>query len=568
MSLTWNLKDIYINEKEWKQELQNFQDNIEEIKFEQIIEQNDLTLLYKVLEDIEEGYRRLNKIYNYALLQYDTNINNDHSNKVMVAAEDLYSYYDNYLHKFHEWLENNKELIYSRSKVDGKLKKYLHTLEDFENKTNVVEMESALSIEMMYKELLYADNEITRFNHNDKQIVVRNENHLTLLESQELDIRKGTYMAVLEELEKKKDFSAFLLNAHNKIQNIKARENGEVNSFDYHLKNKIGYQNFNFYSNAINENLNLFHKIIELKKKNMQVDKISYYDMYPLIGEFNEKIDIAEAKHIIFEALSPLGQDYLDLVQKVFDENWIDWSPYSGKRTGGYSLNVYDAHPYILINWQSSIDSLYTLIHEIGGAIASYISSKNQSFIYSEQSILITEISSMVNEGLLSRHLLDKYSDSEIKLSILHKYVDKIRENFFQTFQLVEFEKALALASLKERLTAELISNIYVDTISKYYDSEHFEDIELNKFNWVRIPHLYKNFYNLDYVVAVGISEYIVEKIYEDDEFKYKYIKLFSNGCSKNDMEILKGIGININSDSHVNSIIKILNKLLTQLEG
>ncbi|HDX9591130.1 TPA: hypothetical protein ROX98_004220 [Bacillus pseudomycoides] len=568
MSLTWNLKDIYINEEEWKQELQSFQDNIEEIKFEQIIEQNDLTLLYKVLEDIEEGYRRLNKIYNYALLKYDTNINNDHSNKIMFAAEDLYSYYDNYLHKFHEWLENNKELIYSRSKVDGKLKKYLHTLEDFENKTNVVEMESALSIEMMYKELLYADNEITRFNHNGREIVVRNENHLTLLESQELDIRKGTYMAVLEELEKKKDFSAFLLNAHNKIQNIKARENGEVNSFDYHLKDKVGYQNFNCYSNAINENLNLFHKIIELKKKNMQVDKISYYDMYPLIGEFNEKIDIAEAKHIIFEALSPLGQDYLDLVKKVFDENWIDWSPYSGKRTGGYSLNVYDAHPYILINWQSNIDSLYTLIHEIGGAIASYISSKNQSFIYSEQSILITEISSMVNEGLLSRHLLDKYSDSEIKLSILHKYVDKIRENFFQTFQLVEFEKALSLASLKERLTAELISNIYVDTISKYYDSEHFENIELNKFNWVRIPHLYKNFYNLDYVVAVGISEYIVEKIYENDEFKYKYINLFSNGCSKNDMEILKDIGININSDSHVKSIIKILNKLLTQLEG
>ena len=327
MSLTWNLKDIYINEEEWEQELQSFQDNIEEIKFEQIIEQNDLTLLYKVLEDIEEGYRRLNKIYNYALLKYDTNINNDDSNKIMFAAEDLYSYYDNYLHKFHEWLENNKELIYSRSKVDGKLKKYLHTLEDFENKTNVVEMESALSIEMMYKELLYADNEITRFNHNGKEIVVRNENHLTLLESQELDIRKGTYMAVLEELEKKKDFSAFLLNAHNKIQNIKARENGEVNSFDYHLKDKVGYQNFNCYSNAINENLNLFHKIIELKKKNMQVDKISYYDMYPLIGEFNEKIDIAEAKHIIFEALSPLGQDYLDLVKKVFDENWIDWSP-------------------------------------------------------------------------------------------------------------------------------------------------------------------------------------------------------------------------------------------------
>ncbi|MEB9440212.1 hypothetical protein P4I98_18475 [Bacillus cereus] len=568
MSLTWNLKDIYINEEAWEQELQSFQDNIEEIKFEQIIEQNDLTLLYKVLEDIEEGYRRLNKIYNYALLKYDTNINNDDSNKIMFAAEDLYSYYDNYLHKFHEWLENNKELIYSRSKVDGKLKKYLHTLEDFENKTNVVEMESALSIEMMYKELLYADNEITRFNHNGKEIVVRNENHLTLLESQELDIRKGTYMAVLEELEKKKDFSAFLLNAHNKIQNIKARENGEVNSFDYHLKDKVGYQNFNCYSNAINENLNLFHKIIELKKKNMQVDKISYYDMYPLIGEFNEKIDIAEAKHIIFEALSPLGQDYLDLVKKVFDENWIDWSPYSGKRTGGYSLNVYDVHPYILINWQSNIDSLYTLIHEIGGAIASYISSKNQSFIYSEQSILITEISSMVNEGLLSRHLLDKYSDSEIKLSILHKYVDKIRENFFQTFQLVEFEKALSLASLKERLTAELISNIYVDTISKYYDSEYFENIEFNKFNWVRIPHLYKNFYNLDYVVAVGISEYIVEKIYEDDEFKYRYINLFSNGCSKNDMEILKDIGININSDSHVKSIIKILNKLLTQLEG
>ena len=299
---------------------------------------------------------------------------------------------------------------------------------------------------------------------------------------------------------------------------------------------------------AVNNNLGIFHRYFEAKRLKLKLRKMATYDINALINyKFDAKVSYENAIQLIKKVVEPIGEEYVNLIQKAYDERWIDVYENKGKERGGYETGAYGIHPVVLMNYKDNFDSVFTLIHELGHAMHSYYSNKNQCYEKADYSIFLAEIASTVNEILMILYFIDNSNSCEEKLF----YYDQFFHNFYASVNrqtmFVEFENKMhSIYEKTQVLSKDIINDEYLELNKKYFGKD-VELLPLSKFEWSAIPHFYRAFYVYKYATGFISALLIAKKLYNKEESaKEKYLKFLSAGSSLPPLEILKLAGVNL----------------------
>ena len=391
-----------------------------------------------------------------------------------------------------------------------------------------------------------------------------------MLESSDRRVRKDAFQAYYKVYDQFKNTFATLLSSQMKLHNYQA----EVRNFDSArqaalFQNNIPESVYDTLLEAVHSRLDLLHRYVALRKDLLGVEDLEMYDMYtPLLGDAPIKVTYEEAQEIILEAVKPMGEDYVAIMKEAFQDRWVDLYENIGKRSGAYSSGTYDSKPYILMNWQDSINHLYTLIHELGHSAHSYLSRSNQEYIYSGYSIFLAEIASTTNENLLTYYLLDKYQEPEIRLFILNHFLDGAKGTVFRQTQFAEFEHFMHTKDAEGiPLTQEFLSDNYRELNKKYYGDAVSSDSEI-ALEWSRIPHFYYNYYVFQYATGFSAATYFAAKIYQGDQDALeKYKSFLKSGCSKYAVDTMKDAGLDMTQADYIQATLDVFQERLDKFQ-
>ena len=284
--------------------------------------------------------------------------------------------------------------------------------------------------------------------------------------------------------------------------------------------------------------------------------------------DFKMEISYEEAQKIIIKALEPMGQDYVTLIKRAFDEKWIDVYENEGKRGGAYSWGSYDSHPYILMSYNNDLNSMFTLIHELGHSMHSYLSHESQPYLYSSYKIFVAEVASTVNENLLIKYLLKNAKYDEEKIYLLNYYLEQFRTTVYRQTLFAEFEKiSHERVEAGQPMTAKDFTEIYYDLNKLYYGGSCNVD-ELVGIEWARIPHFYSNFYVYKYATGFSAATVLSNMILNEEGAVPRYIEFLRSGGSEYPLDQLRHAGVNMEEKSAVDGALKVFADLVDELEA
>ncbi|MCD8127683.1 MAG: oligoendopeptidase F [Clostridiales bacterium] len=320
---------------------------------------------------------------------------------------------------------------------------------------------------------------------------------------------------------------------------------------------------------TVEEHLPSLHRYVALRKKLLGVETLHPYDMYaPIVGDVTMEVPFEEAKELVLEALKPLGEEYLSVVRQGLEGGWIDVYENAGKRSGGYCAGP-NVHPYILLNYQDKLADVFTLIHEMGHAMHTWLSNQNQPQTYKRYQIFVAEVASTCNECLLMQYLLGRTTDRRERAYLINYYLEQFRSTFFRQTQLAAFELEVnELAQSGQGVTAEACCKIYRDLQDKYFGPalESDDNIALE---WSRIPHFYYNFYLYQYATGFAAAVALSQKIlHGGKEAVEAYLGFLKGGCSKSPIELLKGAGVDMSTPEPLESAIAVFDGLPDEMEA
>jgi len=321
-----------------------------------------------------------------------------------------------------------------------------------------------------------------------------------------------------------------------------------------------------------NKNLPAFHRYLKIKKRMMGLDTLRYLDIYaPSVKGVDLKYNYDEGQKIILEAFKPLGESYTSVVEKAFNERWIDVYPTTGKRSGAYSGGVYDTDPYILLNYNGLYEDVSTAAHELGHTMHSYLSKKNQPYPTANYTIFVAEVASTFNEVLLFDYMIKTIKDDNVKLSLLMERLDGFKGTLFRQTQFAEFElKMHEAAQAGKPLTGEVLSEMYMDIVKRYYghdDGICYVDDYINM-EWAYIPHFYYNFYVYQYSTSFTASNSLAEKVLNKEAGALEnYLAFLSAGGSDDPIALLKNAGVDMTSSEAFDKTIVAMNRVMDEIE-
>jgi oligoendopeptidase F len=334
------------------------------------------------------------------------------------------------------------------------------------------------------------------------------------------------------------------------------------------FKNKIDVAVYDRLIEAVNQYLPSMHKYMTLRKKALGVDELHMYDVYtPIVKNIDMKVPYDEATQTVLEALTPLGKAYGEIVDEAFESRWIDVYENLGKRSGAYSWGTYDSKPFILLNYHDTLDNMFTLAHEMGHSVHSYLTHKNQPYVYGNYSIFLAEVASTTNEVLLTRHLLNTLDDGPQKLYVLNHYLESFRGTVFRQTMFAEFERDIhEMVECGEALTPQSLSEHYRMLNEKYYGKDMVIDSQID-LEWARIPHFYYNFYVFQYATGFSSAVSLAEKIVDQGQPAVdKYLNFLSAGSSEYPLDILKEAGADMLSGEPVRAALEKFDQLVDEM--
>lgn len=320
--------------------------------------------------------------------------------------------------------------------------------------------------------------------------------------------------------------------------------------------------------NTVNANLDKLHRYVALRKKLLGLDEMHMYDIYPpMVSGADKKISFEEAKDIVYEALAPLGEDYRAILKEGFTNRWIDVYENQGKRSGAYSAGG-DPHPYVLLNHNDNLKSMFTLAHEMGHALHSYHSNRAQPQIYRSYVIFVAEVASTCNEALLMEYLLGKTTDKRERAWLINHFLEQFKGTLYRQTMFAEFELRLGeLNAQGKALTADLLCQEYKALNEKYYGPDVISDDHI-AMEWARIPHFYYNYYVYQYATGYSAAIALSRRILKEGEPAVKdYLEFLSGGRSKDPIDLLRGAGVDMASPRPVQDALDLFGELLDEME-
>lgn len=578
----WTIDEMYPNEESIEKDIQKVKELIEEVKRYKGILADSEENIFKALNISEEASRILQNLYVYTHMKSheDTRINKNQGNatKTDMLSTEL-SMATSYMvpeiiAMDNEKLENylkTERLSHYKKYVDDILRLKPHTLNEREEELLASVADLSGVPENVYDMLSFADLKFPEIeDENGEKVRVTHSNFSLFLKSKDARVRKDAFEAMYGIYGQYKNTFASTLYGGIKSEIFYAKTRKYESALQGSLfQDNVSVNVYNNLIDAVHENLDTLNDYIDLKKKFLGLDKINMYDLYvPLTENFDMEISYEKAQEIILEALKPLGEEYLENVKKAFAEGWIDVYGNEGKQGGAYSWGSYDSKSYILMSYKDDLNSLFTLIHEMGHSMHSFYSKNNQPYLYSGYKIFVAEVASTLNELLLINYLLKNAESKEERVYLLNYYLEQFRTTVYRQTMFAEFEKIChGKVEEGEPLTAEDFNNIYYDLNKKYYG----ESCEVNEeiaLEWARIPHFYSNFYVYKYATGFSAASALSKQILEEGESAVsRYKEFLKSGGSEFPLDQLRKAGVDMEKKESVDEALHVFKDLVKQLE-
>lgn len=563
---TWAIETVYKDDNEYENDLDKLKKELPilEEKVKRFLDsKEDFKELFLYSEKFDLLLDRLSL---YSSMKSDEDTRNSTYQQMSGKLELFYSKYSEInseiiprILKFDE--EKLKEYINQEELKDYKF--YFETVLDFKKHSLSEEQEKLISTlspilgtggTVSYY-LMNADLRFGKIkNRNNEEVELNDSNYQEFMESDSREERKNAFEKYHKVYGRVNNTLAAAYDETVKFDYINARLRKYKDSLDSYLdSSKIPEKVYSNLIETVHNNLDTCYKYFDVKKKMLNLDKFHLYDGYAkVISKLNKKYSFEEAKDIVLDALKVYGEEYLSVLNKAFNERWIDKYPNIGKRSGAYSTGTYDTNPFVLLNYTNTYEDVSTIAHELGHSIHTYFSNKYNAPINSSYPIFLAEIASTTNELILSDYMYKKAKTKEEKLSILNEKLNLFKSTIYRQTMFAEFE-LLAHKEVEQGniLTAEYLNNEYYK-LNKLYFGEDVEVDECIKYEWSRIPHFYTPFYVYKYATSLSIANYVAKNIINKKEgFTEKYIEFLKSGGRNYPLEVLKIIDIDL-SDNKV----------------
>ena len=389
-------------------------------------------------------------------------------------------------------------------------------------------------------------------------------------ESPDRELRKSAYENLYSTFGAYKNTAAAILNAQGKQLKFFADARKYPSTLDASLDNtQVPTSVYLNLIEAVHRNMDKMHRYVRLRKKLLGVDELHFYDVYTsLIADLDKKIPYAEAKQTVYDSLAPLGEDYRKVLKEGFDNRWIDVYQNEGKRSGAYSAGA-AVHPYVLLNYTGTLDSQFTLAHEMGHALHSWHSNKYQNPIDADYVIFVAEVASTCNEALLMEYLLGKTTDKAERAYLINHFLEQFKGTIYRQTMFAEFELNIGkMIGEGKTLTADALCAEYKRLNELYFGPDMVVD-DLIALEWARIPHFYYNYYVFQYATGYSAAIALSRKILKEGESAVKdYIRFLSGGCSKSPIDLLKDAGVDMTSPEPVDQALQLFGELLDEMEA
>lgn len=458
-----------------------------------------------------------------------------------------------------------------RRYLNNERRRKAHTLSAAEERLLAAAGEMANAPETVFGAFLNADMRYPdAVDSEGKPHALSQSTFVPLEESGDRALRKSAYENLYNTLGGMRNTAAGLLDAQNKQQKFfaEARKYGSAREAAMDRTN-VPVSVYDNLIEAVHQNMDKMHRYVRLRKKLLGVDELHFYDVYtPLLKDEPAKIPFAQAKQTVYDALYPLGDGYRAILKEGFENRWIDVYENQGKRGGAYSAGT-KVHPFVLLNYSGSLDSQFTLAHEMGHALHSYLSNKHQNQIDSDYVIFVAEVASTCNEALLMEYLLKKTTDKKERVFLINHFLDQFKGTIYRQTMFAEFEKFMGAAvDAGQTLTADMLCAEYARLCKLYYGEDMVVDDQI-AMEWARIPHFYYNYYVFQYATGYSAAIALSRRILREGENAVKdYLGFLSGGCSKSPIDLLKGAGVDMTSPAPVNDALQLFGELLDEMES
>ena len=582
-NLTWDLTKIFSSDQEFDEKYLELSEKLKKSeKYKGTLDQGASQFL-DAIEFVLSVYRQTEIIYVYAHLKNDQDTGNTEYQALYARASSLFSKVSEAVSWFEpEILQLSDERIWQYFKEEPKLEVYRHYIQQIvDNRAHVLsaDQESLLAgageiFEASSDTFAVLNNADLVFptieGENGEKVQLSHGVYGQLLESTDRSVREAAFKGLYSVYEQFRNTFASTLSTHIKGHNFKAKVRNYSSAREASLSNNhIPESVYDTLVAVVNKHLPLLHRYMELRKRLLEVEKLHMYDLYtPVLGEAPITFTYEEAKEKALEALKPMGEEYMTIVEKAFSERWIDVVENKGKRSGAYSSGSYDTNPYILLNWHDTLDQLFTLVHEMGHSVHSYFTRSNQPYVYGDYSIFLAEIASTTNENILTEYLLETEKEPRVRAYVLNHYLDGFKGTVFRQTQFAEFEHFMHTEDEKGvPLTSEYLSDSYGKLNAKYYGPAVEEDPEI-KFEWSRIPHFYYNYYVFQYSTGFSAASALAKRILsQEPDALENYLAYLKAGNSDYPVEVMKKAGVDMTQAAYIEDAMSMFEQRLNELE-
>ncbi len=579
----WNLKEIFASKEDFEKTKMAMLEELEEIsrfKGNLCESSNSLYQCYKIYETALE---KLERLYAYGMLKYHLDMSNQEGIKLFKEVESISTEFATKTSfitpeitfadsdKIRNYLKENKDLQRYQRDINDILEEKEHILSKEEENllSNYQEVFSAP--ENTFDILTNAEFKFgTLIDEDGKEQEMTDSNYTLFLKSQNEKVRKQAFDLMYKKYSEFINTITELYLSNVKKTAITAKLRKYKSSLEKAVKSDdASIKVYDTLIKSIHENMNVNHKFIDVKKKLLKKNDFHMYDLY--VNPFEEgkdEITFEDARKEVMGALNVMGKEYTDKLTEAFDNNWIDVYAKPNKKGGAYSMGVYGVHPFVLANFVNSKRDVSTIAHELGHSMHSYYSSKNQTIIDANYTIMTAEVASTVNEILLSEYQTRNEKDKTKKAELIYELLEMIRATLFRQSMFAEFEKIVHdKIEARETLSSEDLNNIYYDLNKQYFGENMIVDEQI-KYEWARIPHFYSDFYVYKYATGISSAISIADNILNKGEaFVNRYIEMLKQGCSKKSIDLLKMVDVDLESEHVYKQAINFYEGKIKELE-
>jgi oligoendopeptidase F len=577
---TWDLDDLFASDEAWEEAFEAVEARLDDLAaYEGRTTESAATLL-ATLETREELMREVANVAAYAKLRSDEDTADQHyqalSSRASTLATDARSA-ASFIEP--ELQSSSREELDELIEEEPELGTYEHYFDDvlrMKPHTRSAEIEELLAdlsevtggASEVYSLLTNADMDFPAVECDGEPVEISLSNFTTLQKRSDREFREAVYEAFYDEWSEVRN--AVGTAHHNSVKaDVKL---AEARHYDTAREAALDGANipvsvYDTLIDTVHDNLDLLHRHADLKREALGVDELRMWDVYmPLADEESPDVPYEEAEEHVIEAVAPLGDDYRERLAEGLDSRWVDVYESVGKQSGAYSGGTYDSQPYILMNYQDDIDSMYTLAHELGHSLHTQLASEAQPYVYGGYEIFVAEVASTVNEALLTNHLLDTVEDDTFRRHVLNEYLERFRSTLFRQTMFAEFEKEThGLVEDGEALTPDRLDGIYRGLKEEYYATSAVDDRIARE--WMRIPHFYRAFYVYQYATGISAAVALAEGIEEDEAAAEPYRAFLESGSHGYPIDLLSEAGVDMTTAAPIESALAAYDEALAEFE-